>query len=113
MFHELRTYRVTSPNMMKHLHARMETRMDALFTENGMRAVGAWETVIGKQMPTYMYMLEWDNLTHREDGWNSFYGDPRVAEMNNATHQAAGGELFHDFDVALLKPASYLQFGSR
>ena len=108
MYHELRTYRVTSPNMMSHLHNRMERHMSGLFAEHGMRLIGAWEMAVGREMPTYMYMLEWDDLTHREQGWQAFYADPRVAEMNARTYRDAGGELFHDFDVALLKPAPYV-----
>lgn len=109
MYHELRTYRVTSPNMMVHLHNRMELHMSGLFAEHGMRLIGAWEMSVGREMPTYMYMLEWDDLTDRERGWAEFYADPRVAEMNERTYREAGGDLFHDFDVALLKPAKYVR----
>ena len=112
MYHELRTYRVTSPNVMPHLHARMSVWMLALFRENGFKPIGAWEMAVGREMPTYMYMLEWNDLAQREIAWEAFYADPRVAEMNEATYAAAGANLFHDFDVALLKPAAYLTLGS-
>jgi NIPSNAP protein len=108
MYHELRTYRVKSPNMMQFLHRRMERHMRHLFAEHGMRLIGAWEMAVGREMPTYMYMLEWDDLAQREQGWQSFYADPRVAEMNEAAYRDAGGDMFHDFDVALLKPAAYV-----
>lgn len=109
VYHELRTYRVTSPKMMAHLHDRMERHMSALFAEHGMRLIGAWEMSVGREMPTYLYMLEWDDLAQRERGWAEFYADPRVAEMNERTYREAGGDLFHDFDVALLKPATYVR----
>lgn len=109
VYHELRTYRVTSPHMMAHLHRRMEQRMSALFAEHGMKLIGAWEVAVGREMPAYLYMLEWEDLAQRERGWQSFYADPRVAEMNEATYKDAGGNLFHDFDVALLKPAGYVE----
>jgi hypothetical protein len=86
----------------------MEQRMSKLFGEHGMRLVGAWEMAVGREMPTYMYMLEWDDLEQREQGWQAFYADPRVGEMNDETYLAAGGDLFRDFDVALLKPADYV-----
>lgn len=110
MYHELRTYRATAPRMLEHLHRRMETQMADLFRENGAVPVGAWETAVGHQLPAYSYMLEWRDLTHREEGWAAFYADPRVAEMNARTLNDAGGELFHDYDVTLLKPAEYLNF---
>lgn len=112
MYHELRTYRVASPNMTQYLHRRMERHMSRLFAEHGMRLIGAWEMAVGREMPTYMYMLEWDDLAQREEGWESFYADPRVAEMNEETYRDAGGDLFHDFDVALLKPAAYVGAGA-
>lgn len=110
MYHELRTYRVASPNMSKHLHHRMETQMAGLFAEHGMRLVGVWEMAVGREMPTHMYMLAWRDLAERDAGWERFYADPRVTEMNEATYAAAGGDLFHDFDVALLKPAAYVDW---
>lgn len=82
--------------------------MRHLFAAHGMRLIGAWEMSVGREMPTYMYLLEWDDLAQREEGWQSFYADPKVAEMNDATYRDAGGDLFHDFDVALLKPAAYV-----
>jgi hypothetical protein len=94
--------------MMAHLHNRMERHMSGLFAAHDMRLVGAWEMAVGREMPTYMYMLEWDDLSRRERGWQAFYGDPRVGEMNERTYREAGGDLFHDFDVALLKPAAYV-----
>jgi len=109
VYHELRTYRVTSPNMMEHLHRRMRERMSGLLRDNGMRLIGVWEVAVGKQMPAYMYMLEWDDLAHRERGWAAFYADPRVEEMNAATYRDAGGNLFHDYDVTLLEPADYVR----
>jgi hypothetical protein len=110
VYHELRTYRVASPNMTRHLHDRMEHHMAGLFAENGLRLVGAWEMAVGREMPTYMYLLAWRDLAERDAAWERFYADPRVAEMNDATYAAAGGDLFHDFDVALLKPASYVEW---
>jgi hypothetical protein len=86
----------------------MEEHMRHLFAEHGMKLIGAWEMAVGREMPTYMYMLEWADLAQRERGWESFYADPRVAEMNEATYREARGDLFHDFDVALLKPAEYV-----
>lgn len=108
MYHELRTYRVSSPNMTQHLHNRMEQHQAQLMADAGMRLIGVWEMAVGREMPTYMYMLAWRDLAEREEGWARFYADPRVAAMNDATYAAAGGDLFHDFDVALLKPAPYV-----
>ncbi|MBO9520627.1 MAG: NIPSNAP family protein [Nocardioidaceae bacterium] len=94
--------------MTKHLHDRMEQHMAGLFSEHGFRLIGAWEMAVGREMPTYLYMLAWTDLAERESCWEAFYADPRVAAMNDATYAAAGGDLFHDFDVALLKPAPYV-----
>lgn len=110
MYHELRTYRVASPNKTRFLHDRMEKHMAPLFAEHGMRLVGAWEMAVGREMPTYLYLLAWRDLAERDACWDEFYADPRVAQMNDATYAAAGGDLFHDFDVALLKPAPYVEW---
>lgn len=109
-YHELRTYRLHSPRLMGHMRARMENHMNPLFAEHGMRSLGGWEVVVGREMATFIYMLEWRDLAHRERGFGSFYGDPRVAEMTDATIAAAGSEFVRDFDVALLRPMPYLSF---
>ena len=50
--------------------------MTQLFAAHGMRLVGAWEMAVGREMPTYLYMLAWRDLAERDACWDEFYSDP-------------------------------------
>lgn len=107
MLHELRQYHLTSTPMMAHMHNRMETHIFPLFADHDMHVAGAWEKVIGSTMPSYVWMLRWRDMAHREEAFASFYADPRWVEARRITTEQAGGELLQSFDVSLLQPASY------
>lgn len=111
VYHELRTYRLHSPRLMAHMHDRMAQHMVPLFHEHGIRPVGSWEMVVGREMATFFYMLEFDSLAHREAGFASFYADPRVREMTDATIERAGSEFVRDYDITWLQHADYLAPG--
>ena len=108
--HELRTYRLASGPMMRHMHDRMREHMMPLFAEHGMTVAGAWETLVGREMPCFHYMLEFDSVGDRQDKFDAFYADPRVEQMRSATVARAGGEFLRDYDIALLRPAPYLDW---
>lgn len=110
MIHELRTYRLASGPMLRHMHNRMERHMMPLFAEHGMRVAGAWETVVGREMPCFHYMLQFDDMGERQRRFDAFYADPRVEQMRTATVEEAGGEFLRDYDIALLRPAPYLEW---
>lgn len=111
VYHELRTYRLHSPRLLPHMHDRMASHMVPLFHEHGMRPVGSWEMVVGRELATFLYLLEFDSLAEREERFAAFYADPRVAEMTDATIAAAGSEFVRDFDIAWLRHADYLPVG--
>ena len=105
--YELRNYRVMSTPMMQHLHDRMENHVIPLFSEHDMNVAGAFEVMVGSDMPRYVYMLKWRDLAHRDESFGSFYADDRWREVRRITTEAAGGEMLRSFDADLLKPASY------
>ena len=76
MIYELRRYHLTTPPMAEHFNAHM-SKMVPLFDEHDLSLVGAWDAVIGSDLPFHTYLLRWHDLGHREAAWASFYADQR------------------------------------
>lgn len=107
MIYELRNYRVASTPMMQHLHDRMENHVIPLFAEHDMSVAGAFEVLLGSEMPRYVYLLEWRDLAHRDEAFGAFYADDRWREIRRVTTERAGGEMLRSLDAELLLPATY------
>lgn len=74
MIYELRSYHVV-PGRMPAMHARFKNHTVALFERHGLRVVGFWEVVVGTSNVLH-YLVQFDDLAHRERAWAAFAADP-------------------------------------
>jgi hypothetical protein len=74
MTYEMRTYEVV-PGRMPAMHARFQNHTVGLFKKHGIRVVGFWEAAIGVSNVLH-YLVQFDDLAHRERAWAAFGADP-------------------------------------
>ena len=103
MLYEWRVYEVT-PGRMGALNDRFQNFTLDLFEKHGIKVVGFWESVIGVINILY-YMLVWENMAHREKGWNSFQSDPEWIRARQESEK--DGPLIKRITNILLRPTSY------
>jgi hypothetical protein len=106
MIFELRRYNMTSLPMLDHFDQHMG-RVAPVFKELGIETHGAWNYVVGEDLPAHTYMLKWNDLADRETKWKTFYDDPRWPELRARMLKEAGGEAVRSHSVAFLRRASY------
>ena len=106
MMFELRTYRLKAGRLMAALHDQMEAILP-LFREHGIELVGAWEVAVGVDLPAYMYLVRWPDLSRRETAWKAFYADKRWLEIRKQMAEKVGEDLLRSHDVMLLRSTDY------
>jgi hypothetical protein len=74
VIYELRSYEVV-PGRMPAMHARFQNHTLGLFRKHGIGVVGFWEAIVGTTNVLH-YVLQFDDLAHREKAWNAFMADP-------------------------------------
>lgn len=74
MIYELRSYEVV-PGRMPAMHARFRDHTLGLFRRHGLRVIGFWDVVVGTSNVLH-YLLQFDDLGHRERAWAAFVADP-------------------------------------
>ena len=70
---EYRVYE-TVPGRMPNLHRRFQTMTLGHFARHGIKVVGFLEAVAGTTNELH-YILQFDDLAHREKAWNAFQAD--------------------------------------
>jgi hypothetical protein len=75
MIHELRIYHCV-PGKLAALNERFSTITLKIWERHGIRQAGFWTTLIGASNMSLHYMLEWENLTERDEKWGAFQADP-------------------------------------
>lgn len=111
MIFELRRYQLTSPPMSAAFNEHM-ARMMPLFHEYGFTLIGAWDSVIAHDMPFHTYLLQWNDLGHREATWARFYADPRFDSARDAMNERAGGLVVRSHTVEILRAGGYSMAGA-
>jgi hypothetical protein len=101
MLYEVRIYAV-APGRNADIEARMLGAVPDLFRAHGMRAVAHWTAVAGLDLPAFIYVLEWTDMTSREAGWARFYADERWWRIRADTN--AGSELVERYGLWLMRP---------
>ena len=104
MIHELRVYRCV-PGRLPALNRRFELFTLKLWGKHGIRQVGFWTTVIGKDNQTLYYLLEWQNLAEREQRWNAFMTDPEWIAVRAETEK--DGPIIDHLENQILAPTAY------
>jgi hypothetical protein len=74
VIYELRSYEVV-PGRMPAMHARFQNHTLGFFRKHGIGVVGFWEAIVGTTNVLH-YVLQFDDLAHREKAWNAFMADP-------------------------------------
>ena len=85
MLYEMRIYD-TLPGRLPALHKRFSETTLRMFEKHGIRSVGYWEEVVGKNN-RLVYMLEFDDMAHRDKVWQAFQNDPEWIEARNASEK--------------------------
>ena len=75
MIHELRIYHCV-PGKLAALNELFSTITLKIWARHGIRQAGFWTTLIGASNMSLHYMLEWENLTERDEKWGAFQADP-------------------------------------
>jgi hypothetical protein len=109
MIHELRIY-TACPGRMPALLKRFREHTCRLFDKHGIRNVGYWTSLIGGANDQLWYIVEFDNLAHRESAWAAFLSDPewiRVSEQSTAD-----GPIIVHFENRIMKPTEFSALGT-
>ena len=86
------------------MHERFRNSTLRLFARHGIKSVAYWEDYIGISN-RLTYILEWDDLAHRERGWNAFATDPEWLAVRAKSEEA--GPIVARVISTLMKPTDY------
>lgn len=100
MIYELREYYCTA-GRLPDLIARFQEHTLAIWRLYGIRPVGFFRTYVGRSSNSLTYVLEWDDLTHKQDAWGKFLADEKWLEVRALTE--ADGPLIEHIDSQLLE----------
>jgi hypothetical protein len=103
MIYEWRIYEAV-PGKMGDLNDRFTNLTLGLFKKHGLKVIGFWQAVIGTSNRLY-YMLEFNDLAHRESAWDAFTSDPEW--INGKTASERDGPLVSKVVSTILKPTNY------
>ena len=108
MIYELRVYEV-APGRMPDLHTRFREHTLRIWQRHGIKPVAFFTSSIGAPTDRLTYILEFQDLAHREKAWSSFVADPEwravVAESNKP------GELLLRLTSQIYEPTDYSPLG--
>jgi len=104
MIYELRVYHAM-PGKLPALVDRFRKTTVGIWKRHDIRPVGFWTVDIGENTNDLYYMLQWDDMMHRERATAAFQSD---AEWIKARDQSeAGGPLIASVTRTLLKPTDF------
>jgi hypothetical protein len=105
VIHELRVYEPV-PGKLPALHRRFRDVSIGLFERHGIRVVGFWDTYIGPGAGSSLtYLLEFDDLAHRESAWDAFQKDPEWQQARAESER--DGPLVARITNSILRPTAY------
>jgi hypothetical protein len=106
---ELRTYESHSLlARRKKLQMFGELGELAIFRRTGLRPVFFGSNLIGDRLPSFTYMLVFDDMAAREKNWAAFIGDPEWAKLR-ATEGYTDPEIVSSITSIILRPTAYSQ----
>jgi hypothetical protein len=103
MIHELRIYECV-PGRLGALNERFRTNTLRIFARHGIKSVAYWEDYIGIS-GRLTYILEWDDLAHRQRAWDAFTADPEWQVVRAKSEEA--GPIVARVISTLMKPTDY------
>ena len=104
MLYELRIYEAV-PGKLPAVQARFRDHTNDLFARHGFEVVGYWTNEIGPSNQQLIYILAWRDLTHRQEAWANFVGDPDWQSAKAASEK--DGPLVANILSSILKPTDF------
>lgn len=104
MIYELRVYHAM-PGKLASLIDRFASHTVRLWGKHNIRAVGFWTVDIGGNTNDLYYILEWDDLSHRDRSAAAFAEDQDWLAVRNESEK--GGPLVSGVTRTLLKPTAF------
>jgi hypothetical protein len=80
----------------------------AIFRRTGLRPVFFGDNVIGDRLPSFTYMLTFDDMAAREKNWAAFIGDPEWQTLR-AKPGYTDPEIVSNIVAIILRPTAYSQ----
>ena len=106
---ELRTYESHSKRASrKKLQMFGEMGELTIFRRTGLRPVFFGDNVIGDRLPSFTYMLTFDDMAAREKNWGAFIADPEWIKLR-ATEGYTDPEIVSNITSIILRPTPYSQ----
>ena len=106
---ELRTYESHSKRASrKKLQMFGEMGELSIFRRTGLRPVFFGDNVIGDRLPSFTYMLTFDDMAAREKNWGVFIADPEWVKLR-ATEGYTDPEIVSNITSIILRPTPYSQ----
>jgi hypothetical protein len=80
----------------------------AIFRRTGLRPVFFGENVIGERLPSFTYLLAFDDMAAREKNWAAFIGDSEWQTLR-AKPGYSDAEIVSNIVSIVLRPTAYSQ----
>jgi hypothetical protein len=106
--YQLRVYESHSEKAAKKKVAMFNIGELAIFKRSGLNAVFFGETIVGPLMPNLTYMLAFNDVAAKEQGWNTFRVDPEWTRLKT-TPGFTDKEIVSRITNIMLVPAPYSQ----
>ena len=103
MIHEMRIYDAAAGKLPA-LHQRFANITLGYFERHGIKSVGYWTDVIGIS-GRLTYMVQFDDLAHRERAWASFQADAERQKAFAETER--DGPLVARMENRIMRPTDY------
>ncbi|RXR26454.1 NIPSNAP family protein [Sphingobium fluviale] len=104
MLHELRIYEAM-PGRLGDLHRRFTDVTLSIWERLGVRPLGFWNCLVGPSSNSLYYLLEWTDLTERDEKWGKFVTDPEW--ITRRIESERNGALITKVQNILLTPTSF------
>jgi len=104
MLYEVLHYTV-HPGKMEALKARFGEITMKYFERHGIRPVGFFTNTVGGRSDEFTYILQWDDMTHRERSWGAFTRDEEWIAARLATE--VDGPLVHHLENRFMTATDY------
>jgi hypothetical protein len=104
MIYELRVYHA-APGKLPALIERFANHTVPIWKTHDFRPVGFWTVDIGENTNDFYYMLEWDDMNHRDRASATFMADPKWLAARAASEK--DGPLRAGVSRTILKPTEF------
>lgn len=103
MLYELRIYEAV-PGRIGALHDRFANITRHFFEKHGIIVIAYWEDLIGTSN-RLLYVVEWQDLAHRERAWGAFQSDPDWISARAKTEES--GPIVERIVNTIMRPTHY------